>query len=113
MSPVYCATKAGLHSFTLSLRAQLKNTSVKVFELAPPATQTELLGDFHADDMKGISIMKVEDMVAAAIKGLENDQFEICPGQSRQLKMMSRIAPAFMLKQLSKPVERMMADMKN
>src|SRR6266852_8412848 len=44
ISPVYCATKAGLHSFTESLRVQLKNTKVKVFELAPPATQTELLG---------------------------------------------------------------------
>jgi short-subunit dehydrogenase involved in D-alanine esterification of teichoic acids len=33
ISPVYCATKAGLHSFTESLRAQLKNTKVKVFDL--------------------------------------------------------------------------------
>src|SRR6202795_4857917 len=41
ISPVYCATKAGLHSFTESLRVQLKNTKVKVFDLAPPATQTE------------------------------------------------------------------------
>src|SRR5258708_29096996 len=38
ISPVYCATKAGLHSFTESLRVQLKNTKVKVFDLAPPAT---------------------------------------------------------------------------
>jgi uncharacterized oxidoreductase len=69
ISPVYCATKAGLHSFTESLRVQLKNTKVKVFELAPPATQTELLGDFNFEDMKGVSIMKVEDMVKVAVKG--------------------------------------------
>src|SRR2546428_12833530 len=50
ISPVYCATKAGLHSFTESLRVQLKNTKVKVFELAPPATQTVLLGDFTFED---------------------------------------------------------------
>jgi uncharacterized oxidoreductase len=113
MSPVYCATKAGLHSFTLSLRVQLKKSKVRVFELAPPATQTELLGDFHSDDMKGISVMKVEDMVAAAVKGLKCDSFEIRPGQSNQLKFMSRLAPQFILNQMSKPVDRMLASAKN
>ena len=82
ISPVYCATKAGLHSFTESLRVQLKNTKVKVFELAPPATQTELLDDFNSEDMKGVSIMKVEDMVNVAVKGMQADRFEIRPGQA-------------------------------
>ena len=36
MFPVYCATKAAIHSFSMSLRHQLKGTSVKVFELVPP-----------------------------------------------------------------------------
>lgn len=110
-SPVYCATKAGLHSFCLSLRVQLKKTNVKVFEVAPPATQTELLGDFNHEDMKNITIMKVEDMVSASIAGMEQDKFEIRPGQSNQLKMMSRIAPDFILKQMSAPVDRMLASM--
>jgi uncharacterized oxidoreductase len=112
VSPVYCATKAGLHSFTLSLRVQLKKTKVKVFELAPPATQTELLGDFNAEDMKGVSIMKVEKMVEAAISGMQNDHYEIRPGQSNQLKIMSRVAPQFILNQMSRPVDRMLANTK-
>lgn len=108
-SPIYCATKAALHSFTQSLRVQLKNTKVKVFELAPPATQTELLGSFDHDDMKGISIMPVDKMVQVAIKGMKNDQFEIRPGQSNQLKIMSRMAPEFILSQMSRPVDKMLS----
>src|SRR3984885_12636019 len=109
ISPVYCATKAGLHSFTESLRVQLKNTKVKVFDLAPPATQTELLGgDFDVEDMKGASVMTVEDMVQVAVKGMQTDRFEIRPGQANQLKMMNRLAPGFILKQMSRSVDRML-----
>jgi uncharacterized oxidoreductase len=107
-SPVYCATKAAIHSYTMSLRVQLKRTQVKVFELAPPATETPLISDFSPEDMKGTSIMKVDEMVRVAIKGIQNDRYEIRPGQSNQLKMMSRVAPAFIFKMLSKPVDRML-----
>src|SRR5258707_15195059 len=108
ISPVYCATKAGLHSFTQPLRVQFKNTKVKVFDLTPPATQTELLGAFTSEDMKGVSIMKVEDMVKVAIEGMQTDRFEIRPGQANQLKMMSRVAHGFILKQMSRSVDRML-----
>ncbi len=107
-SPVYCATKAALHSYTLSLRVQLKRTNVRVFELAPPATETPLLSEMTPEDRKGISIMKVQDMVKVAINGIESDRFEIRPGQSNQLKLMNRIAPGFIHKMLAKPVDRML-----
>jgi uncharacterized oxidoreductase len=109
ISPVYCAAKAGLHSFSLSLRVQLKNTRVKVFEVAPPATATELLSDMNQDDMKGVQIMGVVEMVAASLKGLAADRLEIRPGQANGLKFMSRVAPDFILRQMSKPVDRMLA----
>jgi len=109
-SPVYCATKAALHSFTQSLRVQLKHTNVKVFELAPPATKTAMLDQSEPEDLKGVSIMTVEDLVAAAMKGFERDRLEIRPGQANQLKLMSRLAPEFILKQLSRSVDRMLSE---
>jgi uncharacterized oxidoreductase len=106
IAPIYCAAKAGLHSFTQSLRAQLKNTRIKVFELAPPATQTPLLTDeFSVDDMEGAHVMDVTKMVVQAIDGLRKDRLEIRPGQSNALMLMSRVAPQFILNQLSKSVD--------
>jgi uncharacterized oxidoreductase len=42
MIPVYCATKAAVHSFTVSLRHQLKDSKVEVIELVPPYVATDL-----------------------------------------------------------------------
>jgi uncharacterized oxidoreductase len=101
ISPVYCATKAAIHSLTQSLRVQLANTSVTVIELAPPAVETPL-SDALADEMKGQKGMDVVVLADRAIAGIEAGKSEIRPGLANVLKAMSRIAPQFMLRQLVK-----------
>jgi len=101
-TPVYCATKAALHSYTQSLRVQLLNTKVKVFELAPPAIETPLINEFDASEQEGMAIMNVTKLAKLAIEGITCDKEEIRPGQSNLLKMMSRIAPSFALNMLNK-----------
>ena len=49
MTPTYCATKAAIHSYSQSLAFQLKDTSVRVIELAPPGVATDLMPGFAQD----------------------------------------------------------------
>ena len=105
-APVYCATKAAMHSFTQSLRVQLAGSSVSVVELAPPGVETKLLRGEFAEEMRGQKAMDPKTLVAKAIAGIEAGHQEIRPGVANMLKAMSRIAPSFglgMLARMTKP----------
>jgi uncharacterized oxidoreductase len=107
IAPIYGATKSGLRSYTKSLRVQLKKTNIKVFELVAPAAKTPLNDKFQGDvDPK--SLMEVDKLVAVALRGLENDKLDIYPGLANVIRIVSRIAPNFLLKQLSKPMDKML-----
>ena len=101
-APVYCATKAAIHSFTQSLRAQLQGTGVTVVELAPPGVETPLFRGEFAAETRGQKAMDPMELVQRAISGIEAGKLEIRPGLSNVLNAMSRIAPRFMLSQMAK-----------
>ncbi|WP_020606209.1 SDR family oxidoreductase [Spirosoma spitsbergense] len=107
ISPIYGATKSGLRSYTKSLRVQLKNTSIKIFELVAPAVKTPL-NDKFTDDVDNKTFMNPDKLVSITLKGIAKNQLEISPGSVKAIKILSRLAPAFLLKQISKPVDKLL-----
>ena len=101
-APVYSATKAAMHSYSQSLRGQLEGTGVTVVELAPPGVETPLFRTEFEAETKGQKAMPVAVLAEKAIAGIEAGQREIRPGQSNLLKLLSRMAPDFAFKQLTK-----------
>jgi uncharacterized oxidoreductase len=83
---IYCATKAGLHSFTLSLRYLLKDKNIKVFEVAPPAVDTELGHDHRGNAAPSHGGISVAEFIAETMQALKNDEFEAAIGTAKNLK---------------------------
>lgn len=70
--PIYCATKAAIHSFTMSLRLQLAETNVNIVEVLPSAVNTDLGGvGLHTFGVP------VDNFADAVFAGLEQGDIEI------------------------------------
>jgi len=76
-TPTYCATKAAIHSYTQSLRYQLKATKVEVIELIPPYVQTTLTGDQQAKDSRAMPLSEFIDEAMSILK-TQPDVKEVC-----------------------------------
>ena len=101
-APVYSGTKSALHFWTQAIRPQLKPHNIKVIELLPPVVDTPLAhgADIAEDD--NLKPMPPEKLAAIFWKDFINGKEEITPGISKQLKLLSRLAPKFIFKQLNK-----------
>ena len=86
--PIYCATKAALHSFTLTLRHQLRATHIKVVEMAPPIVDTNLGGGIRSEGAESQNIMSPEGFVTEALIQLESDQEEVLVGLAAGARKM-------------------------
>ncbi|MBC3786365.1 SDR family oxidoreductase [Spirosoma utsteinense] len=84
-APIYSATKAALHSFTMSLRHQLSGTSIEVIELVPPAVNTDLGGT----GLHNFGV-PVGDFADAMMAGIEAGSPEIGYGTSETNRLASR-----------------------
>lgn len=97
--PVYCATKAGLHSYTLSLRLQLASTPIKVVEVIPPAVNTDLGGkgkhNFGAplNEYCDATFAKLQEGALETTFGFSEKSSQAGPEQREQLmKMLNQVA---------------------
>jgi uncharacterized oxidoreductase len=89
-APIYAATKAAVHSFTISLRRQLSDFPVHVVELIPPAVVTDLHRTLDENPPRA---MELDAFIKAAIAGLDSGRDEVVVGLARALQVFSRVAP--------------------
>lgn len=90
-SPVYCATKAFVRSYTIALRYQLEELSsgsaIRVFDLAPPLVKTDMTAGRNEGGLSA------EDLVSAFWRAWESDRYYVPAGQTRLLEIIHRLSP--------------------
>ena len=84
--PVYCATKAAVHSFTMSLRHQMEDSGIKIIEIVPPWVETALGGGAPDPPLAGDRRpMPIDAFIAETMRELAGDGDELAIGESKNL----------------------------
>ncbi|WP_088243958.1 SDR family oxidoreductase [Calothrix rhizosoleniae] len=93
-APVYCATKAAIHSFSQSLRYQMEDAlpTVQVFEVIPPLVDTQMT---HG---RGKGKISPQQVALETLQGIERGQQEIPIGKAKVLRSLHRLVPALSAK---------------
>ena len=86
-APVYCASKAGVHSFTQVLRYQLEETNIKVFELIPSLVETGMTRG------RGKDKISVDELTGEFISSFKKDIPEINIGKVKLIRILHRLVP--------------------
>jgi uncharacterized oxidoreductase len=88
--PVYSASKAGLHAYSMAIRLQLSPIGIRVFEVVPPAVDTELNPSGRAKRGNFKANLSAPEFVAAVMNALKNDVDEIGFGMTADFIHASR-----------------------
>jgi len=101
ITPTYSATKAAIHSFSESLRHQLKGTAVEVIELAPPYVQTELMGAQQASDPRAMplaefidevmQLLELHDAPEVLVQRVHRQRFAAAQGQAAYQELFAQV----------------------
>lgn len=84
---VYCATKAALHSFSKTLRYQLEETNIKVFEIIPALIDTPMTAG------RGKSKITADELTDEFLRNFKADTFESYIGKTKWLRRIHRLLP--------------------
>jgi len=84
LTPTYCATKAAIHSYTQSLRYQLRTSAIEVLELIPPYVATHLMNG--ADDPRAMPLEAFLTEVMSILKTVPTPE-EICVENVKGLRL--------------------------
>ncbi|MDD9971412.1 MAG: SDR family NAD(P)-dependent oxidoreductase, partial [Myxococcales bacterium] len=95
-APVYSAAKAGLRSFTRSLRSQLRPQGIRVIELVPPLVDTAMTRG------RDIDTISPATMAQASVAGLLAGSSEIRVGKARVAAWLDRLVPGLLARMMAR-----------